>query len=391
MKSKRLYIYLAVIALAIVFFAVFTRKSANDVSSTIASETEEAVPKNAENFLTNEKRNILSENPLNNSETPPQSETQKTDPCASKNNDEKLSCFGTYYGTMVHTKGVKTAFDDLKARYDTDAYVKSECHQLIHLIGRAAFTKFNSVPKAFAVGDPVCWSGYYHGVMEGLGLKDGLGAFSKENVDAICFEIPGKKTYSFEYYNCVHGLGHGIMAITYNKLFDSLPFCDNLKGSWEQQSCGGGVFMENVIADSRDHKTAYLKPEDPVYPCNAVPEKHKQMCYLMQTSYMLKVNGRDFKKTFEICGTVDANYVDTCYQSLGRDASGQTTSDKDQTRSLCMLGTGERQQSNCVMGAVKDFVSYFHSDTQALEFCNSLETNLASICRDTVKSYYRTF
>jgi len=56
-----------------------------------------------------------------------------------------------------------------------------------------------------------------------------------------------------------------------------------------------------------------------------------------------------------------------------------------------MLGKGHRQESNCVIGAVKDFISYFHADKQAKEFCSSLPNELKNICLDTAESYYKNF
>jgi len=111
----------------------------------------------------------------------------------------------------------------------------------------------------------------------------------------------------------------------------------------------------------------------------------------MQTSYMLKLKGGDFAKVFALCGTVGEKYADTCYQSLGRDASGWTTSDPIRTKDYCLLGLDKRAQSNCIVGAVKDLISYFHSDIQAKVFCNLLDEDLKNICLDTGKNYYRTF
>lgn len=91
----------------------------------------------------------------------------------------------------------------------------------------------------------------------------------------------------------------------------------------------------------------------------------------------------DFGEVFELCGTAEDEYRPTCYQSLGRDASGQTASDPVKTRESCMLGEGDEARSNCLIGAVKDFVSYHHSDNQAREFCESLDRDLRETCLET--------
>lgn len=301
-----------------------------------------------------------------------------------------LKCYRDYYQAYVSARGGGAALKDLESHYG-DPFIHAECHQITHVIGRAAADVYPTVSEAFANGNGFCWSGYYHGVMEGVVAKVGKANLATK-LDSICAEIPGKSSYSFDYYNCVHGLGHGVMGTHNNELFDSLSMCDNLTGAWEQVSCGSGAYMENVIADGVYHAAKYLKPEDPLYPCNASPEKYKTTCYLMQTSYMLKLVGYEFSKVFELCRGVEEIYMNTCFQSLGRDASGSTISNLEKTRSYCMLGRDYREQSNCVVGAVKDFVSYFHSDVEARKLCNSLPSEeLTSVCIHTTASYYAIF
>ncbi len=310
--------------------------------------------------------------------------------CTSEDEKQNFTCYENHYRELVENAGIAAAFLDLRARYGTDAYVTSQCHPIVHVIGRTAAGSVRTVSEAYTQGDSFCWSGYYHGVMEGIVGKIGRGAIA-QSLDTICADIPGKKSYTFDYYNCVHGLGHGLMAVTDDELFDSLKYCDALTGSWEQSSCAGGVFMENVIIDNKNHFTKFLKPNDPLYPCSAVSEKHKPSCFLMQTSYMLKVFENDFSKVFKTCRTVAEQYRDICYQSLGRDASGRSLSDVTKTRETCDLGADSREQSHCIIGAVKDFISYHHSDTQARTLCASLEPNLQPLCFRTAESHYRSF
>ncbi len=248
----------------------------------------------------------------------------KNDTCGGSDS-ANFDCYESYYAKLVKEKGIAAAFDDLKAKYKTTSYVIAQCHPLTHVIGRVAALGFNDPAEAFVKGDGFCWSGYYHGVMEGViekrGLKNAL-----NNLNDICANIEGKERYSFDYYNCVHGLGHGLMANTEDELFNSLLYCNKLTGSWEQQSCWSGAFMENVIVDGLNHKTKYLIPSKPLYPCTVLKKKYKSTCYLMQTSYVLKITGGDFVKTFNWCKKADAGFENTCYESLGRDASGRSSS-----------------------------------------------------------------
>lgn len=353
-----------------------------------------------EDLIKQSAREVTSPTPTNPGEQPNDNpNTTNSDPnnpntSTSVNDDcldqyaQTFGCYEDYYKAVVSKQGVTAAFADLKTRYASNTYVQSQCHPITHVIGSAAADLYKDVGVAYTKGDSYCWSGYYHGVMEGV-----IGKISKTElagkIDQTCANVPGKSSYSFDYYNCVHGLGHGVMAISQNELFYSLELCDNLTGPWEQSSCHGGAFMENIIVDNKNHFTKYLKPDEPLYPCSAVADKYKGTCYLMQTSYMLKVTNGDFSKVFDLCSQVGA-FASTCYQSLGRDASGRSISNVQATKTTCDLGKDYDQRSNCIVGAVKDFISYHHSDVQAKELCAALTQDLQSICFSTAEQYYRS-
>lgn len=298
-----------------------------------------------------------------------------------------FDCYEAYFRSLVEHEGITVSFQELKALYETNDYARAQCHPLTHVIGAEAVSKFATVAQAYQEGDSFCWSGYYHGVLEGVIGQVGHSNLAKE-MNTICAPLARERPYSFDHYNCAHGLGHGVMAVTQNELFESLAMCDVLRDSWDRSSCWSGAFMENIIVDNKNHITKYLKPQDPLYPCSAVASRYKGTCYLMQTSYMLKLKNGDFAAVFELCQGADQGLQATCYQSLGRDASGRSLSNVAITRATCALGKDFSQQSNCIMGAVKDFISYHHSDVRARELCASLEsTELQQVCSSTAETY----
>lgn len=312
--------------------------------------------------------------------------------CADTKRAEDFSCWEQRYEAMVAEQSPQAALADARQAYNTIPYVKTNCHQIAHRIGRAAGRKYGDVSQAYAQGNDFCWSGYYHGVMEAIADQMGVDKIMA-NINNICEGIRKEKEYSFYHYNCVHGLGHGLMAVQENELSKALKSCESLSGSWQQESCYSGVFMENVMSEiNPGHKTKYLRGDDPLYPCTAVEDTYKQQCYLMQTSHALVVEKQDFSKVFALCASVASPFDATCYQSLGRDASGSSSSDPAITKQRCMLGTTQAARSNCVIGAVKDFISYFHSDKEGLAFCASLdEAALKQTCNQTAKDYYAIF
>jgi hypothetical protein len=297
-------------------------------------------------------------------------------------------CQKKYYSDKYNQEGLEAAFQSLRAEYAIHSSVQANCHQLTHVIGRAAAQKYKNVADAYEKGDEFCWSGYYHGVMEGLIQKMGNDDV-RNKLNTICQSLKDTDPYSFKHYNCAHGIGHGIMLIEADELFASLKICDNLTDNWERESCYGGVYMENVMAHMNpDHKTKYLKDDDPLYPCTAVEDKYAQQCYLMQTSHSLMVLGNDFAKVFDLCSSLAAQHQMTCYTSVGRDASGNSISDPERTHATCMLGKSEQAREGCMRGAVRDFVSYHHSDQQAGVFCDRFEESLRAMCHQEKTQYY---
>ncbi len=317
-----------------------------------------------------------------------------SDVCA-KNQTVTYGCYKDELTKIVKEQGPDQAFALLKQQYTAVPYVKSQCHQLTHVVGRSSLDKYGNLSDTYAHGDQFCWSGFYHGVMEQLINEKGYD-YTVKNADSICAPMAAKSRYSFYHYNCVHGLGHGFMFALKQEMFDSLTACESLSDSWERTSCYGGVFMQNIMDvqspdEEAGHTSKFLKVDDPMYPCNAIDTKYKGQCYLMQTSYALQVENYDFAKVFSLCSQIEPDFKNTCFQSLGRDASGQSISNAAKTKASCMLGADYNAQVNCIVGAAKDFVAYFHSDAQAKGLCDILNAELQPVCYSTVKSYYSTF
>ncbi len=309
--------------------------------------------------------------------------------CAGTNS---LKCYMDYYENRAKNEVPKKVADEVRSLSESDIYVKSQCHQIMHAIGHGAFERYGYLSAAFKNGDNFCWSGYYHGIIESA-----VGALGpdkiREAAATICADLAESNKYSFDHYNCVHGLGHGFMTVDNFKLFDALDSCNLLNDTWEQNSCYGGVFMENVMVAVREDGTSeYLRPDELMYPCTAVDTQFKEQCYLMQTSYALQQSNNDFKAVATMCNEIpDSAFIATCFQSLGRDASGNTNSDLQKTKMNCAVIEDQNNLKNCVFGAARDITSYYHDDTDAKKFCALFESSLAAACLQEVTTYYASF
>jgi hypothetical protein len=199
-----------------------------------------------------------------------------------------------------------------------------------------------------------------------------------EVMPTIC-DRPEDNPYAFDYYNCVHGLGHGVTIRFGNDPFPALPYCDTFGDSWERSNCYTGVFMQNIVVDRQMHASVRLKKDDPIYPCNAVAPKYKSACYLGQTSYVLRVLDYDYEKAFDVCDQVEDEFVSTCYVSMGRDISGNFKREAKSVVEHCSLGSPENQR-DCYIGAVRNAVFNDHGRANADALCALVPEKFRADC-----------
>jgi hypothetical protein len=299
-------------------------------------------------------------------------------------------CLEQAFGNLTVRNGPKSAIRTFDESIRTDPSVESNCHRIAHTIGSAALARFEgNVGRAFTAGSAICSSGYYHGLLErafaGLSSKTELAGAAGR----ICDDADIRRTTYF-HYQCIHGLGHGLMITTAYDMPYSLSVCDRLATRWAQVSCTGGVFMEN-ISSSYGIESRWLKDDDPVYPCNIVSAAHKQYCYLMVTSRILEVNKFDWKATAAECSAVERRWVDVCFQSYGRDASGFSRQNVTRVLSLCRTaGAGERE---CLYGAARDMANDYARGgaRRAVDLCSEAPVRLRARCFFGVGTILGTF
>jgi len=300
-------------------------------------------------------------------------------------NNEKLSdCHGDYacykqaFGNLAYDKSPETALSTLAQYMRTNRTVDTGCHQIAHEIGHAGYVKYHdNAAVALANGSMTCWSGYYHGVIERA-----FGGVPRSKVASIARRLcTGKaitKTY-FLLYQCVHGLGHGLMIYSLNDLPYSLRVCDQLATTWDQASCTGGVFMQNFLPGPMQiTPTKWVSKRDLLYPCDKVQARDKLYCYLMVTSRILPAVGYDFRKAAAWCRRAEPGWEATCFQSFGRDASGFSVQNPHEIVRLCRLaGSMERE---CIYGGSRDLTSNDAGPARAIRMCLLAAGSTRSYC-----------
>jgi hypothetical protein len=289
------------------------------------------------------------------------------------------SCFRQAFGNIAFREGPKKALRILGQDDLSVPAVHADCHQITHAVGHAALARYHgNAAEALSQGAMTCNSGYYHGVIERA-----FAGVPREQVTRIARRLcTGHAVTKDEFllYQCVHGLGHGLMIYSGLDLPWSLKTCDRLQTDFDRVSCTGGVFMQNLMPGMGT--TRYLRKKDPLYPCNAVAERHKVYCYLMVTSRILSLDGYNWRKTAAWCRRSEKGWVATCFQSYGRDASGVSEYQPRRTIQLCL--EAGKDAGDCLYGASRDYGNNYAGGPQAARLCNLSPSRYRARCFEGV-------
>ena len=252
----------------------------------------------------------------------------------------------------------------VKALLEGSKRTNADCHQRAHDAGRMAYELFGAA--AFYLSSHECQAGTYHGATEAL-FHDRGTINLREDVSVLC----SYASVSFYYLQCLHGVGHGLMAWTSYELQDALSLCEELDSPTDHRACYSGVFMENVIgglSGLMGHVTEYLS-DDPHFPCNALDETYVQMCYFYQSTRMMILYENNIGKVAETCAAAPENAHHYCFRSLGRDVGGFTVGDPARAIELCGLAEERTNRAYCIEGAVQNRFWEVSGADEALSMC----------------------
>ena len=283
--------------------------------------------------------------------------------------------------------GPKEIMEDLLLDSGNGAAV--DCHQQAHYVGRLAYEIYGS--PVFKYGTSLCHSGFYHGGIEEFLKEEGTTDLTNK-VKKVCdsFET------LFGRFECLHGIGHGLMAYEDYDLPKALKLCGGLPTIYEQSSCYGGVFMENIVtaqglgAGGAAHATKWTDRNDPHMPCNKIgsDETALTQCYLMQTSWMLTLFNYNFDPVIAECKKAPSGMISTCFRSLGRDAAGNSLRNVPKILETCDKVKEENYYNDCLAGALNVIVDFWGDSLshQATALCALSPEKGKSNCYNTLFS-----
>ena len=283
------------------------------------------------------------------------------------------------YAAMVGEKDPRFALNRLGEEMETDEQLLRSCHPVVHEIGNAAYEKYGDFGKAMTYQDEVCNSGYVHGVIEErFAQSDDVVADMKTMCDRY---EPG----GYLAWQCYHGIGHGVMYYTSNKLPQALDMCDAFEDDFGGSSCYNGVFMENFGADGELHVSEYVKEGDPLHPCAQQRPRHKADCYVYAPTYFLGSNQGDYAGALDVCEEAEPSFRSSCVLGVGSQAMKENLDDPKLVESVCEKGD-PGQTEPCVEGMASLYTNHHGALEPARELCGRLEVSNREACLGTVRA-----
>jgi hypothetical protein len=293
------------------------------------------------------------------------------------------ACFEQAYGNVAYYDGPKRAFELAEQQYPGGA--DPNCHRVAHAIGAAALARNKGdVTRTFAEGSSACWSGYYHGVLERafIGVRSNDARSLGAKARGLCSQ-GSVRASSWLNYQCLHGLGHGLMITTGYQLPLVLDVCNELNGSFAQTSCKGGVFMENILT-SYGGQSPWVRNDDPLYPCNWVARGDKYPCYQNAVTRIIRVVGAEWDTIAETCAEADKGFVATCFGSYGQNASVAAFREPAAIVETCAIARPFGGEEECFRYAAMDFTGTYSRGKDAAALCDAAPAAVRGGCYESI-------
>lgn len=316
--------------------------------------------------------------------------------CSPVDEEFKMECVLASLYPLLDTHGVAPAFAALQELANRSVWILKKDHPLAHSLGREAYIRLGNAPDVLAECPYGMASGCFHGVLEAY-LAGQSGNLTPEQVAGICKQVDEVRG-PFGYFQCLHGLGHGLTMFLDHDLMAALSHCDYLPDWWTRESCYGGAFMENIVSfqvwsglgvgegilhnhDDEEGEThhGWIYASNPWYPCADVEEKYKGACYNIHTTAFLTLNGYDVENAFRLCDQVEANWIHMCYLSMGRDISSIANRDAYGSNAQCWRGNATWREW-CIVGVVKDFINSAGYSSPGFAFCKIVDAADKPLC-----------
>jgi hypothetical protein len=301
---------------------------------------------------------------------------------------------------VLRRDGLGAALDSLARLAEGDAAFQREGHQMAHRLGRQAVAGRAGDAGVIAECRPVFASGCYHGVVEAA-LHE-AGRIDVPALERLCAAVEAGSIGPGGTFECIHGLGHGILGALKHDLPAALRACDGLSTLRRAVSCHAGAFMEGIntavqpgtVHQAHDHGAPptpagtgrlVVDPADPYSPCRAWGDPYAASCWLFQGFVILRANGFDAARALRVCDGAPDGRAPRCYEAVGHQLTGLFQKDDEWILDQCARGQAALA-ARCAAGATLALDAMDWSGSRAARLCAAAPRAWKDLCYGTAAS-----
>ena len=294
---------------------------------------------------------------------------------------------------ILRRQGLAAALDSLASRAARDSALHRDGHQMAHALGREAVAEHAGDAAIIRECRPVFASGCYHGVVEAS--LHAAGRIDMAELERLCVgaEGSGGPGSGFE---CIHGLGHGVLGALGYDLESALRYCDVLSAPRRAASCHSGAFMEAISsalrapamhgahpnAASHEHhapRSLVIDAADPYSPCRAYGDPYASSCWLFQGFVILRANGFDAGRALRVCAGAPGGRAARCYEGVGHQLTGLFQRGDRWILDQCAMGQAVLAR-HCAAGAALALDGMDWSGFRAARLCAAAPEDWKETC-----------
>lgn len=269
------------------------------------------------------------------------------------------------------------SIQELKALSDNPSVARA-CHPFLHHIGKEAYKKYQNFADAMNYQDSYCNSGYVHGVIQQY-FSDG------QDIEAKVTETCRAETTAFSRWQCIHGVGHGVMYAEGNVLDESLKLCELLPNEADIKTCANGVFMEQfIVTDHSGHIREDTTKDTDISVCTSQKKTYQPTCLLYAPTAYLEKNSNDYPGAFRYCANDEELLVVYCASGVGSQAMKDQIAAPDRVAKICAQAEKDNYVAACISGASSLYVYQHESSKKAYELCKNEFKDYRTICEGSV-------
>ncbi len=237
---------------------------------------------------------------------------------------QRSACLLPYFSKLTMQDSAEAAIT--QAQQFRKQHIVDDCHLIAHQVGHTNFEKYrNNTAQAFVTCPLGCIEGCFHGVMESYAETRSTDQIISE-VPELCSSIG---TDWLRRRQCIHGVGHGLLRHQLSQLESVVGLCRQLPDDFHQETCLGGVFMENMN-NYLGQSLSDLQSSLPRV-CESILNTQEQsligMCLQAMGEGLMFYTGHDLARARVLCSSLESQLQNDCYQ--GAETEQKTNLDSE--------------------------------------------------------------